>query len=143
MNDLTIQTAEQRIYKTAADILVIDDIETDEVWVEQWQTWVKMRGLSGLQRVKWETAITNMKNGKVQDFKLEIIKPTLIALCAVDKDGKRLFTDAQVKALNDKAAAPIETLFNVAQRLNGLSEGDIEELEENLGAALNGSSGSN
>lgn len=133
---------EQRVFKTAADILAFDDIPVEEVRVEEWKTWLRVRGMSGRERDDYEASIVTMKGGKVRDVKLINLRARLVARCVVDDQGKRLFTDAQIEKLGGKSAAALETVFKVAQRLSGLSDEDVAELEENLEATQNEHSGS-
>jgi hypothetical protein len=39
-----------------------------------------------------------------------------------------------VRALGRKSAAPIERIFDVARKLSGMSDEDIEKLTENFGS---------
>ena len=59
------------------------------------------------------------------------LRARLVALCAVDADGKRIFADDDIPALGGKASAPLDRLFSAAQELNGLSGKDVEDLEGN------------
>jgi hypothetical protein len=67
----------------------------------------------------------------------------LVALCLVDDNFQRIFvTDKQIEALGQKSGAIMDKLYGVAQRVNGLSDEDIEDLEKNSVAVQNGDSGS-
>jgi hypothetical protein len=52
-------------------------------------------------------------------------------LTIVDEEGNRLFSDADVKLLGQKSAAALDKLFEVAQKLSGLKDEDVEELAKN------------
>ena len=52
--------------------------------------------------------------------------------CAIDASGDRLFTDAQIPALSEKSGAALDRIFTAARRLSGLSDDDIEEIEEQM-----------
>jgi hypothetical protein len=49
----------------------------------------------------------------------------------IDESGKRLFPDADVRELGKKSASALQRVFEVAQRLSGLSNADVEELTKN------------
>ena len=60
----------------------------------------------------------------------------LVAQCAVDEDGARLFADEEaLRALASKNPKPLEKLFRAALDLNRMSKRSGEELEKNLEAA--------
>ena len=45
--------------------------------------------------------------------------------------GALLFSEDQVEQLSAKSAKPVDRLFAVAQRLNGMRDEDVEELAGN------------
>jgi hypothetical protein len=53
----------------------------------------------------------------------------------VDEDGKRVFTEAEVKALGAKSARALDRLFDTARRLSGLGDEDVETLAEGFTSA--------
>ncbi len=55
----------------------------------------------------------------------------LVAMCACDETGKRIFTDNQAANLGNKSAVALNRVFEVAQRINRLTDDDIKELEGN------------
>ena len=59
------------------------------------------------------------------------IRAALVAKTAVDENGKRLFTSKDVEALGKIAAKPIDRMFEVAQRLNGMKKEDLEVVVKN------------
>ena len=74
-------------------------------------------------------------DGKNTKMDLRNMRAKLVALTVVDDKGKRLFRgDADVNALGRKSAAALQRVFEVAQRLSGLSDEDMEELAKNSDA---------
>ena len=73
-----------------------------------------------------------MSTSKIQKYRL---RARLIAMCAVDEQGSPLFDVSDVISLSNKSAAALERLFEVASRLAGLDEEDVEELEQGFGTA--------
>jgi hypothetical protein len=51
----------------------------------------------------------------------------LVALCAVDQDGKRLFTAKDVEKLSSKAGTALEKIMAAALRFNRLTSDSIDE----------------
>lgn len=114
-------------FLTKAEILAIDDLKTEDVFVPEWDAWVKVRSLQANERDHFE-ASTVQRNGKKVTTNLENIRARLCLLCMVDEDGNRLFQDEDTFPLGGKSAAALDRVFTVAQRLNGLRDEDVEEL---------------
>ena len=111
------------------DILKADDLETEDVDVPEWGGVVRIRGLTGTQRDAFEASVVKM-NGTNKQYNLTNLRARFVALCVVDADGKRLFTDADVKQLGEKSATALERVWTAARKLSGMSEDDVEELAE-------------
>ena len=111
-------------------ILAAPDMLTEEVPVPEWGGTVLVRGLTGTERDAFEEEMITGK-GKNRDVNLANFRARLIVKSVVDKSGKRLFTQADMVALGGKSAAAIQRVFQVAMRLSGMSEEDVEELTKN------------
>ena len=111
-------------------ILAAPDMLTEEVPVPEWGGMVLVRGLTGTERDAFEEEMITGK-GKNRDVNLANFRARLIVKSVVDKGGKRLFTQADMVALGGKSAAAIQRVFQVAMRLSGMSEEDVEELTKN------------
>lgn len=112
------------------------DLLNERVAVPEWGGEVLVRGMSGLERDRFEASCLDDK----RQLKLDNIRAKLVAACLVDENGKRLFSDAEVAALAAKSGAALDRLFRVAQRLSGLAEADVKELAANLPPAQSGAS---
>ncbi len=112
------------------EILNIKDLPVEEVYVEEWQAWVRVRGLTGAERDQFEQSIVETR-GKDTRVNLRNIRAKLVTLCVVDEEGKRLFKDEDVELLGRKSAVALNRIFEVAQRLSGLRPEDVEELAGN------------
>jgi hypothetical protein len=67
-----------------------------------------------------------------KDKALDKYRARLAAFCLVDQNGKRLFrSDAEVKRLGEKSAQALTRVVEVASRLSGLTDDDVEELTGN------------
>lgn len=112
-------------------ILSADDTHYEEVPVPEWQPdgVVRLRSISGTQRDQYESSLVDQR-GREQKMNLRNARTKLIVLCAVDEDGRLLFTAEDINALGRKSAAPLDRLFDACQRLAGMTEKDVEELTE-------------
>lgn len=116
-----------------AEILAKDDLKTEDVFVPEWDAWVKVRSLNASERDHFE-ASTVQRNGKRVTTNLENIRARLCLLCMVDEDGNRLFDEGDTFPLGGKSASALDRIFTVAQKLNGLRDEDVDELAKNSSA---------
>lgn len=128
------------------DILAKQDKDFEDVEVPEWGGMVRIAAMSGTDRDRWELSMMQADDKSERGFKMNFdaySRVRLVALCLVDDDFQRVFvTDEQVKVLGQKSGAVMDRLYGVAQRVNGLSDEDIEDLEKNSETAQNGDSGS-
>ena len=115
------------------EILKVDDIRYEEVEVPEWGGTVRVRGMSGAERDAFEGSVVEQR-GKKTAVNTRNLRAKLVAKSIVDGAGKRIFDDGDVEALGQKSAAALNRVFEVAQRLSGLSDEDMEELEKNSGS---------
>jgi hypothetical protein len=115
----------------AAEILAADDRSVEMVDCPEWGGEVRIATMTGTERDEFEAEVYgNADSGKSA---LERhIRVLLVAYCAVDAEGRRLFTDrAEIEALGRKSFKPIRRIAEVAMRLNALTEAAVEDLEKN------------
>ena len=115
---------------TRDQILQAKDIQTEEVAVPEWGGAVLVRGLTGEERDGYEASIMSLRGTDAQ-LNLRNARAKLVVKSVVDADGARLFSDQDVAALSNKSAAALQRVFEVAQRLSGLTANDVEELTKN------------
>jgi len=70
-------------------------------------------------------------SGKNRTENVANLRSRLVVLCAVNESGDRIFSDDDAEALGRKNAAAVDIVFSVAQKLNGLSENDVDDLVKN------------
>lgn len=122
-------------YLNRAEILTADDLVVEEVHVPEWgeDVWVRVRTLKASERDYFE-ASTLQRNGKEVSTNLLNIRSRLCLLCIVDENGERVFREEDEYPLGGKSAAALSRIFDVAQRLNGFTKSDVEELAKNSNA---------
>lgn len=125
-----------------SEILAVSDIKCEELYIPEWGSWVMVRGMSGSQRDEFEASIVEIKGGGSSTMHLEGIRAKLCSLTIVDEDGRRMFDDDEIDELGAKSAQALQRIFEVAQRLSGLTPDDVEHLAKNLESGGNGASGS-
>ena len=113
-------------------ILGAEDRRYEVVNCPEWGGEVRLRSLTGSERDEWENSLVRQVGDK-RRLNARNMRAKLIALSAVDGDGQLLFSPGDVIKLGSKNAAPLDRLFEVCQRLSGVSDEDVEELEEGFG----------
>jgi hypothetical protein len=123
-------------YLTRDAILAATALKTEEVDVSDtaWGGVVLVRELRGRERDEWEASLTVMRAGKVVPD-VANMRAKLVARSVVGQDGEPVFTQADVNALGELSAAALDRVSEVASRLSGLKEEDLEE----MGKASDGS----
>ncbi len=112
-------------------ILKAEDLQTEEVDVPEWGGKVRVRSLTGSERDAFEAACVDAK-GQMKDAAEAFanLRARLVALTVVDEEGARMFGLPDVGALGAKNARALNRVFEVAQKLSGLSKDDVKELTE-------------
>ena len=127
-------------YLDKATILAQDDLRYEDLQIPEWGgAWVRVRSMSASERDRFEAG-TIQRNGKSVTTNLDHIRARLCIMCLVDENGEHLFDDGDTFPLGGKSAAALDRIFQVAQRLNGLREEDVNELAANFTAGQNGDS---
>jgi hypothetical protein len=108
------------------DILDCSDIKSEAVKVPEWNGEVNVQGLTLAEKDVWTDSI-------IEDGKASMTGATakLCALCIRDESGGLLFSDGDIPALQAKSAQALDRVFQVAQRLSGIGQEDIEETVKN------------
>lgn len=122
------------------EILGAHDRKTEDVAVPEWGGTVRVRALSGAERDAYEAGIVQIKGDGSRKFTLANARARLVSLSVVDENGEHLFSEADVAALGAKSATALERVFDVARRLSGLSDEDVEGLVQSFDNAPGGDS---
>jgi hypothetical protein len=125
---------------TREAILDIEDLKTAVVAVPEWGGSVRVRGLTGAERDRFEESVIRLRGQKV-GADLTNVRARLVSMAAIDGEGQPLFTDRDVAALGAKSAKALERVFDAAAKLSGLAPGDIEDLTEGFTNGPSGDSG--
>ncbi|WP_245657873.1 hypothetical protein [Herbidospora mongoliensis] len=110
---------------TADEIIAVADRTFEYVAVPEWGGTVKVRSLTGTERDRFEQSLIG-KNNQVRN---ENFRAKLAQLTIVNEAGQLLFSKEQIAALGRKNAAALGRVADVATKLSGLAEDDVEKLE--------------
>jgi hypothetical protein len=122
--------AEDKKALTKEQILGASDIEIEKVDVSEWGGFVYVKGMTAKQRDDFEASILR-QHGKVQRVDMSDLRAKLASKSICNADGELLFSEKDIKVLSDKSAGALQRVFEVAQRLSGLSDEDAEDLLKN------------
>lgn len=104
-------------------ILGAKDLNVLQVHVREWGGDVHIRCMTVGERDAYECEWLANKDKGVQNFRSKFL-----ARCLCDKEGNRLFTDAEIDQLAGKSIAVVDRLFNKAMQHNAMSMEDVEQL---------------
>jgi hypothetical protein len=114
-------------YLTRDGILEQKDLPVEDFEVPEWGGTLRLKTLTGAERDHFEASLVDQRGGK-QKMNLQNMRARLVALCAVDEHGGRLFKADDVKLLGMKSARALDRVFERCQEMNGLSDKDVEDL---------------
>ncbi len=103
---------------------------------------VFVRGMSGVERDAWERSLVVGK-GRRRDYNLDNVRARLAARTICDENGVRSFGDDDAEMLGKIRVDCLNRIFEVAQRLSGVSDDDVEELGKSSAAEDGSGSSSN
>lgn len=88
---------------------------------------VIVRGMTGAERDAFEVSLVEGR-GRNRQANLKNLRAKLIAFCCVSETGERVFTNEDVEALGTVRADVLNRIYNVAQKLSGITDEDADEL---------------
>ena len=110
-----------------ATVLPVEEVPVPELDGTVW-----VRGMSGTERDAFESGLWIGK-GRHRQINTQNLRARLLAYCVQESSaGGRMFNDAEVDAIGRIRVDVLQRLFNVAQRLSGISDEDVEELGKKL-----------
>lgn len=101
------------------------------VSVPGWGGYVYVKGMTGSERDSFEESLAIVGKDGTRTPTLKNFRAKLVARTIVDEQGRHLFTPADIDALGELDANDLQTVFNVAQRLSGMTAADVEEMTGN------------
>ena len=118
---------------TKADILAAADIQTRIERVPEWGGTVTLKALSGKERDEFETFTFNRASGDkdTRGYVADDIVAYGLSIAIRGPDGKRLFSPADVAALNEKNGVVLRRLWATVERANLLGGAALEAERKN------------
>lgn len=113
-------------------VLAATDLPRERVDVPEWGAgaYVFVRGMTGTEKDSWEKHVLERRAALGCENVFPGIRASVVVRCAVDDEGNRIFTDADVELVGAKNGKAIDRIFEKASRLSGITPEDIEELKK-------------
>lgn len=124
-----------------AQILQAVDLRRETVDVPEWGGSVLVRELTAAGRDQFEQGMlrTDADGRRLPDF--ANMRARLVSMCLIDEEtGELMFEPAELDLLGKKSAAALSRVFEVCQRLNGMTGGDVEAAAKNSETGQSGAS---
>lgn len=115
------------MYLSKEQILASLVLPSETVDVPEWGGSIKVATMTGAARDEWEQSMINAPSNR----KMENMRAKLVAATVVDEQGERLFSAEDVEALGRLSGSALDRVCRVAQRLNGLTNDDLEDAKGN------------
>lgn len=114
-----------------AAILNADDHVKERVHVPEWGGDIFVRNLTAGQRDRYELECFVDGAGMTAALDGIGVRARLAIATVCDEAGDLLFTADDLEALAKKSGAALDRVYEVATRLNRVSDADVEELAKN------------
>lgn len=111
-----------------AQILDADDLPTEDVKVPEWGGEVRVRGLTGTERDRFEFQVAAAR----KDNRQIEIRAAYAGRCMVDESGKRLFEDKELAALGRKSGAVLDRIFDKVRELSGMTDEKLKQAAQDF-----------
>ncbi len=127
---------------SADEFLGVDDGDAEWVDLSRWAgdgrgVWI--RSMTAEERDTYEQGLIKQSQGRrarggSAEVDLRNARAKLVARCAVsaEHEGVRIFTDGDAVKIGNKNAPMIDALYDVASRVSGIRQEDLDEVLEDF-----------
>ena len=120
-------------FLTRDQIINAVDIVFENVEVPEWGGTIRVKSLTGDQVDAYQSARV-MTKGESTTVNLKKARAQLVYMGAIDGQGNKLFSQADVDRLGRKSNKALERVADVIARISGLKKESIEQAGEDSGA---------
>lgn len=116
----------------------VGDIATAEVEVPEWggSGFVRIQEMRSADQDLLELSILFANGRPASDMsRLENFTARVVIKVCIDEHGDRIFEEADAEWLGQMATAPVRRIYEAAQRMNKITDKDVEEMVKNFGRA--------
>ena len=106
----------------------------ESVDVPEWGGVIYVRGMTAAERERW----ANEWYSKLTETDRPGWRAAIVAWCATDENGTRIFDDADIAELAKQENAAIERLWQAIARQSGVLKESLDEAKKNYAATSSG-----
>lgn len=122
-----IMENQEKKFLSKLDVINADDKKPIELFIPEWNGYVKIKHMSGAERDKWEAG-NKRKDGS---FDYQNFRARLAVLTLLDADNQPMFTASEVNELGKKSGVALDRIFTVILETNKITEKDVEDMAKN------------
>jgi hypothetical protein len=117
------------------------ELPIERVDVPELGGYVHIKGMTGAERDAWESSLVKGRGNK-RRVDTTNVRAKLAVRCLVDESGKRLFENHEADLLGTIRTDVLNRIYEAAQRVCGVSDEDVDELEQASAPTTNTAPGS-
>jgi hypothetical protein len=111
-------------------------------YIPEWEGYVYIKTLTGTEKDAFEESLItevvdiDPEDGQIRTRRksaLDNVRAKLLVRALCDKDGNSIFTADHIDALGDLSANGLTRAYNLASKMNAVSDADVKELAKNSG----------
>jgi hypothetical protein len=110
-------------------------------YIKEWEGYVYIKTLTGTERDAFEDSLIREvveveADGSVKTRRMSAtdnVRAKLLVYAICDKEGNPLFTKEEIAALGELSANGLTRAYNIASKMNAVSDADVKELAKNSG----------
>lgn len=134
-------TGKLKMTISKGDLFARADRTIEAVEVKEWGVTLHVKSLTEAERSKWDLSpmdVTQQKKGgtaiSLTKERMQFQRAWLVVLATCYEDGAAFFDEPEldVVKLSGKNAHAVNTLYEAAARLSGITEQDVEESAKNF-----------
>lgn len=125
-----METSESPKFISREQFLSQKALRTRDIEIPEWGGLVRVKALSGAERDLIEQKQFDQK-GKSPRVNVAGFRARLVVFGVVDPDGKRIFTEADIPAINEMDGGVIDRIATAVSELSGYTPAEVERLEGN------------
>ena len=104
-------------------------LKIEEIWVPELGGVIYIKGMSAAGRAKFERQF-ELKSGSKNLRKIRELRERLIVAVVCDKDGAKLFTEADVEQIGQQPITMIERIVKKAEELCGFTIDSVDDMAD-------------
>jgi len=129
-------------YLTRTSILAAKDLKRKEIEVPEWDGTLIIREMTAFEREVFEKRMMEAGVDRASNISRSLgnLRASVVVMCAITEDGSPMFSDGDVKALNEKSGAVISRVFQECAVLSGISQEVVDATVGESEVTLDGGS---